>query len=115
MTRQLGHPHPVALASLRSGTIRGSRVRRLSAHVGRCPQCARACADLDSIAEALTAASLPSLPPSAETRIISVLATEAEARSAGSCPAGPGVPGGPAPRTSPALEAPAALAEPALA
>ena len=115
MRRQLGHPHPVALATLRSGTIRGSRVRRLSAHVSRCPQCARACADLDAIAEALTAAPPASLPPSAERRIMSVLATEAEARAAGSYPAGSGMPVVPAPRTSPALEAPAALDKPTLA
>ena len=45
---------------------------------------------------------------------MSVLATEAEVRSARSCPAGPGMPVVPAPWTSPALEAPAALDEPAL-
>ena len=115
MRRHLGHPHPVALASLRSGTARGSRVRRLCAHISRCPQCARACADLDAIAEALTAAPLASLPPSAERRIMSILATEAEARSAGSCHAGSAMPVVPAPRTSPALEVPAAPDEPALA
>lgn len=46
---------------------------------------------------------------------MSALATEAEAQAAGPCPAGPGMPVVPAPRTSPALEAPAAPGKTALA
>jgi hypothetical protein len=48
MSRTLGHPAPVALASLRAGLAGGRRGRRLCAHVARCPRCSRVCTQLDA-------------------------------------------------------------------
>jgi hypothetical protein len=84
MTRALGHPAPVALASLRAGLAGGHRGRRLCAHVARCPRCARVCTQLDAVTATLREAPRPSLPTAAGCRIVAALTTEAARRQAGS-------------------------------
>lgn len=85
MSRQLGHPDPAALArlsapGLRAGLAGSRRSRRLSAHVARCPRCARVCAQLDMVSAVLSAVPVPSLPRATERRVLTALAHEAESR-----------------------------------
>jgi hypothetical protein len=97
MSRQLGHPDPAALArlpasGLRAGLAGSRRSRRLSAHVARCPRCARVCAQLDTVSAALAASPAPALPGATERRILTALTVEAGRRAWH-----PGVPSGPGP------------------
>jgi anti-sigma factor RsiW len=78
MSRQLGHPRPVALARLQTGLADPYRRRMLSAHVARCPRCARVCTQLDAVSAALWAAPVPPVPAAAERRVLAALAPGAE-------------------------------------
>lgn len=85
MSRQLGHPDPAALArlsapGLHAGLADSRRSRRLSAHVARCPRCARVCAQLDVVSAVLSVVPVPSLPHATERRVLTALAHEAESR-----------------------------------
>ncbi len=83
MSRKLGHPAPTALASHRAGLPGGRRGRRLSAHIARCPDCARVCAQLDAVTAALREAPRPSLPTAVEYRIVIAVTGEATRRQKG--------------------------------
>jgi len=80
MSRMLGHPAPAALARLRAGLPSGRHERRLSAHIARCPDCARVCAQLDAVGALLREAPRTSLPTVIERRILTAIAAEATRR-----------------------------------
>jgi hypothetical protein len=81
MSRKLGHPHLVTLASLQAGLSDPRRSGRLSAHVAQCPRCAHLSAQLSEISAILWAAPEPSAPIAAERRVLAALALEAGARA----------------------------------
>ncbi|HEY6787883.1 MAG TPA: hypothetical protein VI365_11285 [Trebonia sp.] len=77
MSRRLGHPSLTTLASLRAGLPGGRRGRRLSAHIARCPACARVCAQLDTVSATLRESLRPPLPAAIERRILIAMTAEA--------------------------------------
>ncbi|MCW2936038.1 MAG: hypothetical protein JWM19_7000 [Actinomycetia bacterium] len=83
MSRKLDHPAPTTLARLRAGLPGGRRGRRLSAHIARCPACARVCAQLDSVSATLREAPRPPLPAAIERRILVAMTAEAARPQAG--------------------------------
>jgi hypothetical protein len=80
MSRQLGHPDPADLASLRAGLIGARRGERLSAHAARCPRCARVCTELDAVSGVLATTPVPPFPESAEQRVLAALSLESVSR-----------------------------------
>src|SRR5579859_5555218 len=77
MSRKLGHPAPATLARLRAGLPRGRHGRRLSAHIARCPACARVCAELDGVSDTLREVPRPPLPTAIERQILMAMTDEA--------------------------------------
>jgi hypothetical protein len=82
MSRKLGHPPPATLARLHAGLPGGRRGRRLSAHIARCPACARVCAQLDAVSATLREAPRPPLPTAIERQILMAMTAEAARRQA---------------------------------
>jgi hypothetical protein len=79
-SRQLGHPDPADLASLRAGLVSRRRGGRLSAHTARCPRCAQLCVELDLAGDVLAATSAPAFPESVEQRVLAALSLESVSR-----------------------------------
>jgi len=79
-SRQLGHPDPADLASLRAGLVSARRGERLSAHAARCPRCARVWTELDAVSGMLAAAPTPPFPESVEQRVLGALSLESVSR-----------------------------------
>ena len=90
--RQLRHPDPADLASLRAGLVSARRSERLSAHAARCPRCARVCTELDAVSGMLAATPAPPFPESVEQRVLGALSLESVSRirQPGPLPSGAG-------------------------
>lgn len=84
-----GHVDAETLAEYREGLLPRRAAKRVAAHLGGCPRCARLDAQLASVTATLAQAPAPPMPDALTARITAALAAEAAARDAQARQAGP--------------------------
>lgn len=84
-----GHPSVELLARYAGGDLGGWRAGRVRAHLGGCPDCTAALANLSRVSEVLAAARPPAIPAAVASRLDAALAAAVAERAAGAAGASP--------------------------